>query len=238
MPKAHKHWKVLPHGALTEVDEGIITVTGELRMPLGSFPRRMVLVRLTGGRLLIWSAIALDPPGMAKLESYGTPAFLVVPDDIHRLDARVFKERYPQLKVVAPAGARVKVAQVVLVDTTSPDFGDPAVTFVTVPGTEEHESALVVGRAGGTTLVLNDIVGNIRDASGLIGWMLRLAGFAGDGPRIPRVVKKKLIDDTDALRLQLLQWSELPNLRRILVSHGEPIDGNAAQTLRELAQSL
>jgi hypothetical protein len=238
MPKAHTHWKVLPHGALTEVDEGIFTVTGELRMPLGSFPRRMVLVRLTGGRLLIFSAIALDSPGMAKLESHGTPAFLVVPSDMHRIDAHPFKERYPQIKVVTPSGARVKVAQVVLVDTTSPDFGDPAVTFVTVQGTEEHEFALVLHRPGGTTLVLNDIVGNIRDASGLTGWMLRLAGFAGDAPRVPRVVKKKLIDDTDALRLQLLQWSELPNLRRILVAHGEPVESNAAQTLRDLAQSL
>jgi hypothetical protein len=198
----------------------------------------MVLVRLTGGRLLIFSAIALDPAGMAKLESHGTPAFLAVPSDMHRIDAHAFKERYPQIKVVTPAGARVKVARVVLVDTTSPDFGDPAVTFVTVQGTEEHESALVVRRPGGTTLVLNDIVGNIRDASGLTGWMLRLAGFAGDAPRVPRVVKKKLIDDTDALRLQLLQWAELPNLRRILVAHGEPIEGNAAQTLRDLAQSL
>ena len=39
------------------------------------------------------------------------------------------------MKVIAPEGAREKIADVVAVDTTSPDFGDPGVTFVTVPGT-------------------------------------------------------------------------------------------------------
>lgn len=238
MPKVHKHWKVLPHGALTEVDEDVLTVTGELRMPLGSFPRRMVVVRVPDARLVIWSAIALDPAGMDKIEAYGRPTFLIVPNEIHRLDAHAWKERYPQLTVVAPPGARAKVGEVVLVDTTTPDFADADVTFVTVPGTDQRESALVVRKRGATTLVLNDIVGNIRDASGISGWFLRMAGFAGDAPRMPRVVKRKLVADADALRVQLMRWAELPGLRRILVSHGEPIERDAPGVLRDLAHSL
>lgn len=238
MPKAYKHWKVQPHSAVTHVDEGILTVTGELRMPVGSFPRRMVVVRLPDARLVIWSAIALDKPAMDKIEAYGHPAFLVVPNELHRLDARVWKERYPQVKVVAPAGARTKVAEVVLVDTTTPDFADADVSFVTVPGTDQRESALVIRRPAGTTLVLNDIVGNIRDAHGVSGWFFRLFGFAGDKPRVPGIVKRKLVVDADALRVQLLRWSELPSLRRILVSHGETVETNASGALRDLAQSL
>ena len=95
------------------------------------------------------------------------------------------------------------------VDTTSPDFGDPGVTFVTVPGTREHEAALVVRRKRGTTLVLNDLVGNIHAASGIDGWLLRLAGFAGDDAQIPRVVKMALVKDAADLRAQLLEWAEL-----------------------------
>jgi hypothetical protein len=132
-------------------------------------------------------AIALDETEMATLESYGRPAFLIVPNDHHRLDAKAWKERYPQLQVVvAPEGAREKVAEVVPVDTATPSFDDPQVLFVTVPGTRENEAALVVRGPGGTTLVLNDLVGNIRNESGFGGWFLRLMGFAGDAPGLAR----------------------------------------------------
>ena len=238
MPKPYQQWTVLPHGKLAQIDEGMLTVTGELRMPLGNFPRRMTVVRLRDSRLVIWSAIALDEKEMATLESFGRPAFLIVPNDHHRLDAKAWKDRYPEVRVVAPKGSREKVEEVVPVDTTAPDFGDPNVQFVTVAGTRDREAALVVRTANGTTLVLNDLVGNIRDASGISGWLLGLAGFAGKSARIPRVVKLNLVKDAKALRAQLLQWAEISPLKRILVAHGEPIESNPQQTLRDLAGSL
>ena len=60
MPKSFEHWKVLPHGKLTPIDERILTVTGELHMPLAEIPRRMTVARLADGRLVVFSAIALD----------------------------------------------------------------------------------------------------------------------------------------------------------------------------------
>ena len=216
----------------------MLTVEGRIKMPLMDLPRRMTVVRLHDSRLVVWSAIALDDAAMATFEAFGRPAFLVVPNDHHRLDAKAWKNRYPELKVIAPEGAREKIANVVAVDTTSPDFGDPGVTFVTVPGTRAHEAALVVRRERGTTLVLNDLVGNIHAASGIDGWLLRLAGFAGDDAQIPRVVKMALVKDAADLRAQLLEWAELPGLRRIIVSHGDPIESEPQRTLRDLAASL
>jgi hypothetical protein len=233
-----QHWKVRPHGKLSKIDDGILTVTGPIRMPLGSFPRRMTVVRLADSRLVVWSAIALDAKEMAALEALGRPAFLIVPNDHHRLDARAWKARYPQVQVVAPKGSRAKVEKAVPVDTTAPEFGDPNVEFATVSGTREREAALVVRTPNGTTLVLNDLVGNIRDTSGISGWLLGLAGFAGKSARIPRVVKWNLVKNANALRAQLLQWAEIASLTRILVSHGEPIEANPRQTLRDLAGSL
>ena len=238
MTRPNENWNVLPHGKLTPIDDGMLTVEGRIKMPLMDLPRRMTVVRLHDSRLVVWSAIALDDAAMATFEAFGRPAFLVVPNDHHRLDAKAWKNRYPELKVIAPEGAREKIADVVAVDTTSPDFGDPGVTFVTVPGTREHEAALVVRRDRGTTLVLNDLVGNIRAASGIDGWLLRLAGFAGDDAQIPRVVKMALVKDAADLRAQLLEWAELPGLRRIIVSHGDPIESEPRRTLRDLAASL
>ena len=238
MTRPNENWNVLPHGKLTPMDDGMLTVEGRIKMPLMDLPRRMTVVRLHDSRLVVWSAIALDDAAMATFEAFGRPAFLVVPNDHHRLDAKAWKNRYPELKVIAPEGAREKIADVVAVDTTSPDFGDPGVTFVTVPGTRAHEAALVVRRERGTTLVLNDLVGNIHAASGIDGWLLRLAGFAGDDAQIPRVVKVALVKDAADLRAQLLEWAELPGLRRIIVSHGEPIESEPQRTLRDLAASL
>ena len=232
------NWNVRPHGKLSEIDDGILTVVGPIRMPLGSFPRRMTVVRLSDSRLVVWSAMALDPTEMATLEAFGRPAFLIVPNDHHRLDAKAWKDRYPQVQVVAPQGSRAKIEKQVPVDTTAPDFGSPNVQFITVPGTSDREAALVVRTRNGTTLVLNDLVGNIRDASGISGGLLRIAGFAGESARIPRVVKLNLVKDANALRAQLLQWAEMDSLKRILVSHGEPIEANPQQTLRDLAGSL
>jgi len=238
MTRPNENWNVLPHGKLTPMDDGMLTVEGRIKMPLMDLPRRMTVVRLHDSRLVVWSAIALDDAAMATFEAFGRPAFLVVPNDHHRLDAKAWKNRYPELKVIAPEGAREKIADVVAVDMTSPDFGDPGVTFVTVPGTRAHEAALVVRRERGTTLVLNDLVGNIHAASGIDGWLLRLAGFAGDDAQIPRVVKMALVKDAADLRAQLLEWAELPGLRRIIVSHGDPIESEPRRTLRDLAASL
>ena len=238
MPKPLKEWKVLPHDPVREIEDGILTVTGEIGMPLAHLQRRMTIVRLRDKRLVVYSAIALDEDEMAFLESYGTPAFLIVPSDMHRMDARIWKERYPSIQVIAPEGAREKVEEVVPVDTTSPDFGDPDVSFVPVAGVEGHEAALVVQTARGTTLIVNDLVGNIRDAHGLGGWILEKAGFAGEEPQVPRVVKKKIVEDEAALAAQLRRWAELPSLARIIVSHGEMIESDPRGTLRGLARSL
>ena len=153
-------------------------------------------------------------------------------------DAHIWKERYSSLQVVAPEGARERVEEVVPIDTSDPDFGDPNVKFVTVSGVDGHEAALVVTTPRGTTLVLNDLIGNVHDAHGVAGFVLRAAGFAGDEPQVPRVVKKKIVEDEGALGAQLEEWAGIPSLARIIVSHGELIESDPRATLRELARSL
>jgi hypothetical protein len=238
MPATLEDWKVLPHGKLTQVDDDILTVVGEIEMPLMKLPRRMTIVRLRDRRLVVFNAIALDENEMARIERFGTPAFLIVPNDHHRLDARIWKDRYPSIRVIATAGSREKVAEAVPVDATEGDFGDPDVALVAVPGTGRREAALEVQGTDGLTLVLNDIVGNIRDEHGLGGWMLRRMGFAGDEPHVPAPVKLAMIEDKAALRDQLLRWAERDGLKRILVSHGEAISDDPRGALRDLAAAL
>lgn len=238
MTAPFKTWTVLPHGTLTQIEPNILTVVGEIHMPIGDFPRRMTVVRLRDGRLVIFSAIALDEEEMKQLEAYGLPAFLIVPSAIHRQDARIWKDRYPAIRVIAPIGAKAKVEEVVSVDAVGADFGDPEVRFIEVPGTQGQESALLVATPGAATLVLNDLIANIRDEHGFGGWLLTLMGFAGDEPHIPSVAKARIVKDKQALAEQLRRWSRLHGLKRIIVSHGEPITDDPAGVLATLADSL
>ena len=238
MPRPLTEWKVLPHGRLTAVEDNILTVVGDIPMPVGDLKRRMTVVRLRDRRLVIFSAVALDEDEMRMLEEFGEPAFLIVPNGHHRLDSKIWKDRYPAIRVITPERAREKVEKVVHVDATSADFSDPDVALITVPGTQEHEAALEVRGPTGTTLVLNDVVGNMRTTSGIGGWFLRLMGFAGDKPHVPVPVKMTMIKDKAALARQLRRWADLPSLKRILVAHGAAIEDDPRGTLRELALSL
>jgi len=239
MPQVHQDWTVLPHRQLREVDDGILTVEGDIPMPLGNFPRRMTVVRLVRNRTAVFSAIALREKAMKTVEALGKPAFLIVPNGHHRLDAPAWKKRYPRLRVLGPPGARDSVAKAVPVDATDDVIGDKSVDFVTVAGTSGGEAALVVRRKGGTTLIVNDVIANVRHPRGLgAKIMARLFGFGVRGPQVPRVFKRFMVKDRRALAQQFRAWAQLPDLKRIIVSHGDPITATPARVLQRLADRL
>lgn len=239
MPKFYEKWTVLPHGPLKTVDDGIMTVEGDIPMPLGKFPRRMTVVKLSRNRTAIFSAMALKEAGMRRIEALGKPSFLIVPNGHHRLDARIWKQRYPQLKVVCPPSARKSVADAVPVDATDDILRDKSVDFVTVRGTRGAEAALVVRRRSGTTLIVNDVLANVRHPRGLgAKIMVRLFGFGLKRPQVPRVVKRVMIKSKRELADQFRDWADEPDLRRIIVSHGDVIESDPDNVLRSLAAKL
>jgi hypothetical protein len=239
MAKPFTAWTVLPHGKLTLLEDNLLSVAGLLRMPpMGDVERRMTVVRLIGGRSVVYSAIALDEEEMRELEDFGTPTYLIVPSDIHRMDANAWKDRYPAMRVIAPAGARSKVEEVVPVDATEVDFGDPTVRFITVPGTGDREAALVVETKSGTTLIVSDLIFNLANRPGVSGWLFKTLGMTADEPQMPPLIRMRRVDDKDAVQAQLQSWSQLPNLNRVIVSHGSIIAADAAQILGRIADDL
>jgi hypothetical protein len=175
---------------------------------------------------------------MGVLESFGIPGFLIVHNDIHRMDVKPWKDRYPDIKVIAPAGARAKVARVARVDASDVDFGDPRVLFVTLAGTGEREAALMIRTENGTTLVLNDIIFNLPNRPGLTGRLFAKIGMTGNEPRIPFPVRLREVKDKEALGKQLETWARLPALRRVIVSHGAIIGQEAGQDPAEVLAAI
>jgi len=238
MAKLNHEWKILPRGRVKTVDDRIVTVEGEIPMPLGNFPRRMTVVGLSRNRSVIFSAIAVDEAAMREVEAVGKPAFLIVPNGHHRLDAAAWKKRYPKIKVLCPPGAKDKVGEAVPVDSTDDILGEKDVDFVIVAGTGVAEAALVVRRERGTTLVVNDVIANVRNPRGLgAKAMARLFGFGVRHPQVPRVVKRAMVKDRNVLARQLRRWAKLPGLVRVMPSHGDIID-EPAPVLERLAEEL
>jgi hypothetical protein len=236
MAKALSQWTVSPHSPLEALEPDLWRV----EQPLATMPlqRVMTVARRQDGGLVIHNGIALDEASMKALEAAGEPAFLLVPNGMHRQDARIFKDRYPALRVVAPAGARAKVEEVVPVDLTYDQFpADGAVRLETLAGTEEHEGAMIVTSPAGTSVVLNDAVFNMPHPPGLKGLAVRLMGSSG-GPRVTRLARLALVADRAAFRDHLVRLASLPSLRRVIVSHHEVISEDPAGTLRRVAASL
>jgi hypothetical protein len=235
---AEQTHKIFPHGDLQELVPGVWIVTGALAFPLR---RVMTIVKLGDGTLLLHSVIAMNDAGMAKLEALGKPSIMIVPHGGHRLDPPFYKERYPDIRVVAPAAARAKIEEVIKLDATVeeslPALG---VRLHEVVGYKNGELAYEVDTPAGKVLVMSDAVANRDPAPGLGGWLM--AGMAG-GPRnrrlaVPRIVKMMLVGDKKAARASIEKLADIPDLKAVTVAHGRPITDGASAALKEAAATL
>jgi hypothetical protein len=237
MAKAHTTWRVLPHGPIEKLSDHVWRVESDLE---GTPMKRVMTVAKRGdGKLVIHNAIALGDGEMAELEAWGTPAVLVVPNGYHRIDAKVFHDRYPDALVTCPAGAAAKVAQIVPVGATYEEVGaDSNVELVSLDGTKQREGVMIVREPSGATIVFNDAVFNMPHAKGFTGFVLRRVTDSTGGPRVSRLMRWLVVSDTPAFRAHLERLAETAQLARIIVSHHETIDHAPAQTLRDVAATL
>jgi hypothetical protein len=239
MAKPVGEWKVFDHGPLEELADNLWRVQGTL--PGMSLKRTMTIARLADGRLALHSAITLREPEMQKIEAWGSPSFLLVPNAYHRLDAPAYKKRYPALCVLAPKGSRKRVAEVVTVDGSYEDFPkDEQVELVSLPGVAEVEGAMFVRSSDGLTVVLNDVVFNMDRKRDPLGFVITSLLGSAPGPRVSRLAKALMVKDRGALRAELTRLAELPDLVRVVVSHEKVTSGRAeaADVLRKAATFL
>jgi hypothetical protein len=233
MPKAFDTWQVFPHDPLEKLEPNLWRVQGVL--PGGNGHRVMTIAKMRDGGLVIHNAIALEDELMKQIEEFGKPAWLVVPNGFHRLDARVFKDRYPHMKVTCPAGARKKVAQVVPVDATLQDAPqDDDLELMHLEGTKEGEPVMKVKSDDRTTLVFTDAVNNLPKTSGFMGFLLSPTGL----PAVPRIARWMMMKDKVAFRGHLEKLAATPNLKRIIVAHGTMMTEQPRATLEKVASVL
>jgi len=237
MPTPPRPWTVLPHGPLEQIEENLYAVEGAVP-GIPGLRRRMAIVRRSDGGLLFFNAVPVGDETLSRIRAVGTPAMLVIPQHLHMIDAHAFRERLG-VRVFAPAVTRGAIAERVAVDGSFEDLPpDPAVSVVTVAGFNTGEGLAVVQSGGRVSLVVADVVLHVPNGPGFRGLLFRLLGVTGERPKLPALVRLRVLRNPAALRAQLAELARTPGLARIVPSHGPVVDREPTRVLREIAASL
>jgi len=226
-------WTVCPHKPIEKIAENLWRVSGS--MPRSEKQQRqMVLARLKDGRIIVHNAIALDDNEMSELEAWGTPSVIFVPNAYHRQDAGIWKDRYKEAQVVAPAGAKKRVASVVAVDAVSEEAPkDDTVRLIPLDGLP-GESVMEVKTGDGVTLVFCDAILNVPKLGFPMGLILGPTGKVS----APRIVRWMAMKDKAAFAAQLEKLAETPGLNRLMFGHGRPVTEDPKAALLSVVSQL
>jgi hypothetical protein len=215
----------LPNGPLEKLEDNLWEVEGTVPgMPLN---RRMTLVRLTDGSIVVHNAICLKEEEQAEIERWGQVRYIVVPSGFHRMDAARYAARYPDAKVLCPDPARKAASKVVRIDgnlTEIPE--DPGLSVETLAG-ESIEEAVLIARSGSgrTSLVFNDSLMNLPRYPGFKGWLYQVLGSTG-APKVTPLLKLYGVKNKAALKAHLERLAALPGLVRAIPGHGAVVEGD------------
>lgn len=226
--------KVLqPYDPVRELAADLFCVDGEW---YGSpFKRRMTVVRLRDGSLVIHSAIRMAPADLEKLDRLGRVGFLVIPNVFHYSEAPFYSRRYPQAKVFVPEKLRDKSAKIVPVaGTLERDWPlNEELPCVSFEGTLAAESVFV--HRASRTLIVTDMAFNVSASDFtrpieklLFGkWNGILDVF---GPS--KLTKNVAARDRGAVAAALRKLGAL-DFDRVVMSHGRIVESNGKRLFFE-----
>jgi hypothetical protein len=232
-------WIVSRNDAIEELEENLWAVNGDVPdFPRGTgMPRRMSIVRLGDGRLVFHNAVPIDDDTLARVCAFGRPSILIVPNQFHAIDAPAFREKLG-VSVFTSSTVLERVHEAIPSARPLEELPlDPALTHLTLAGTRFGEPAFVVQSGARASLLFCDAFQNSRPGTGFNGFMFKILGFTGDGPRTPPFYKLRALTDGAALKRDLLRLAETPGLVRLVPSHGLIVQENPADVLRKTAEA-
>jgi hypothetical protein len=225
---------VPPARALTEVAPGLLVAEAPLRYFGFEMGRRMNVVRLAGGGLLIHSPAELTGELRSELDQLGEIRFVVPASNLHgHLFMEQYGDAYPAAKLFAAPGLERKRPDLL--------FDGELSSVPEAEWSDDLDQAAFEGHRRLTeieffhrstrTLITGDLCFNIGP-----GWPLTTRLLAW-GPRMkrrlgPTTAFRLAIGDREAARRSLariLEW----DFDRILPGHGETVPSNGRAALRE-----
>ncbi|HTU53615.1 MAG TPA: DUF4336 domain-containing protein [Acetobacteraceae bacterium] len=198
------------------------------------YPTRMAVIRLSNGRLFVWSPVALSSVPRPEIDALGPVGYLVSPNPLHHLFLKEWKSAYPEARLYAPPGLRRRRKDLSF-DADLGDAPDPEwaadMDQVLVGGSFAMTEIVFFHRASGTAIFADLIENLARDwFKGWRGLLARLDGIVAPNPGAPREWRASFVNRrrARAALARILAWP----IERVLIAHGEPAAADGALFVR------
>ena len=198
------------------------------------YPTRMAVIRLSGGRLFVWSPIRLTDSLRAEVEALGTVQHIVAPNSLHHLFLPEWKRACPAAKVHAAPGLRKKRRDIAfdadLGNTPSAEWTGEIDQVLMQGNLITTEAVFFHARSG--TVLFTDLLQQFP-ATSFSGWralVAKLDLMVGPEPAVPRKFRVAFIDRRAARHSleRIFAWPA----ETVLMAHGTPVEKNARAFLR------
>lgn len=199
-----------------------------------TYPTRMAVIRLAGGRLFIWSPVALTEDLRAAVEALGEVAFLVAPNSLHHLFLPQWKAAYPTAKLYAAPGLAARRKDIAfdaeLNDAPAPDWAAD-LDQVIFAGNKITQEVVFFHKASGTA-IFTDLIQNFPPGW-FTGWralVAKLDLMSAPEPQVPRKFRMATTD-RKAARASLQRILAWP-VQRVLMAHAPPVEADGLAFLK------
>lgn len=195
------------------------------------YPTRMAVIRLTNGKLFIWSPVAISPDLRAEIDALGEVSFIIAPNSLHYVFLKDWNAAWPNAALYAAPGVRERCRNL----TFAGDLGDEApaawareIEQVPMRG-NLITTEIVFFHRRSSTVLFTDLIQHFRPGwfKGLQALIAKLDGMTGAEPQVPRKFRTAFTN-RKAARASLARILAWP-ARQVLMAHAEPvtIDGQA-----------
>jgi hypothetical protein len=198
------------------------------------YPTRMAVLRLSGGRLFVWSPVALDDVLKSETQELGDVSYLVSPNKLHHLYLAEWKKAFPAAALHGPRELIAKRRDLVfdgeLRDGSSPWLGE--IDQVRFGGSILLAEFVFFHRLSRTALFCDLIQNFPRDwFTGWRGVVARLDGIVTPHPGAPRDWRASFVRRATAQHAlaHVLAWEA----QHAVIAHGGMASDGGAAFIRD-----
>lgn len=197
------------------------------------FPTRMVVIRLAGGDLFVWSPVTLSEDLRSELRALGPIGHVVAPNTLHHVFQGEWQTAYPDARFYAAPGLRQRIPDVRIdEDLTSepPAAWAGQIDQVVFDGNTIATEIVFFHRVSRTT-IFTDLLQQLP-RTWFKGWraiVARLDLMTADVPEVPRKFRMAFRSKpaTRARLDHVLQWPT----DRLVIAHGKPIERGGREAI-------
>ncbi len=194
----------------------------------------MVVLRLAGGGLFVWSPVSLSDALRAEIDAIGTVAHVVAPNSLHHVHLGDWVAAYPGAAIHPAPGLRSKRPDVAFSDDLAdepPAAWAGQIDQVVIRGNAITTEVVFFHRESATA-IFTDLIQHFRSGwfSGWRSVVARLDLMVAAEPTVPRKFRLAFRDRSAARQAvgRILGW----NIRNLVIAHGEPVEGGGDATVR------